>query len=106
MKARCISWENMIWDKCRFCSGYKTECPEYLSDIEHTRQTKHTSLTRGEVIANENETRISSNSLSRDKTAENYSKPFYFGHNEPIHNIVLPKSKLLGIIRQGLRGIQ
>lgn len=117
MMNRCISWENMIYDKCRFCNGYKTECPEYLSDIEHTRNRSGGAVTHtNEETVLRTPSESYSNSLEGDKTSKlprldvlsttPPEKPFYFGHNETIHNLVLPKNKLLKLIRNGLRGIQ
>lgn len=91
MTTRCINWENIILDKCRFCNSYKIECKDYLSSIEHTQETNgsHADLT---------------DKCFRFRPSRP-EKPFYFGHQETIHNVVLPKNKILRLIRKGMEGI-
>jgi predicted metal-binding protein len=38
MTKHCINHARVTYDCCRSCQGKDINCPEYLSDIEHTRQ--------------------------------------------------------------------
>jgi hypothetical protein len=38
MTKHCINHARVTYDCCRSCSGKDIDCPEYLSDIEHTRE--------------------------------------------------------------------
>ena len=77
----CLNHRQMTYDFCRDCRGRDIECPEYLADIEYSRQTKQRSSTPELVKDGENR-------LSLDKTAE---KPFYLGHVDLMRETVLPK---------------
>jgi hypothetical protein len=35
----CLNHKRTTYDFCRDCKGYEIDCPEYLSDIEHTRKS-------------------------------------------------------------------
>lgn len=77
MTHRCLNHRNLTYDICRTCNGKMLECPEYLSDIEHTRQTKplDTVKTDDGLIR----TSLTAKALeSKDKPAENYSTPVQY----------------------------
>ena len=40
MTKHCINHARVIYDCCRSCHGKDADCPEYLSDIEHTRKER------------------------------------------------------------------
>jgi len=72
MTKHCINHARVTWDCCRRCNGKDIECPEYLSDIEHTRQDK-TSVSHNHADAEVHK----ASRDDRDKTAETYSNATY-----------------------------
>ena len=77
----CLNHRRMTFDFCRHCRGYDIDCPEYLSDIEHTRQTKPKAEQLDEhecrILGLNSETKnsITDSFMLKDKTAESYSRP-------------------------------
>lgn len=78
----CLNHRQMTYDFCRSCPhGRDLDCPEYLADIEHTRQME------------EDNSRNKNSLISGGQAPRTYSaeKPFYLGHVDLMRETVLPK---------------
>ena len=70
----CLNHRRMTYDFCRSCpNGRDLDCPEYLSDIEHTRQDK-TQNSRMVSSSHSTSPPMIETRDSRDKTAENFTR--------------------------------